>query len=646
MRNDDLYKGVTLDELQSLIMKAKNAYYNTSETIMSDAEYDLLVERAAHLGYIETVGSKPTGELPKITHSHLMLSLDKVHTVDEIKKFAGNRDVLAMYKLDGLTCSATYKDGVLIRLETRGDGQVGNDIMVHAKSFENLPLTINKKGDYIVDGEAIILRPDFEEINEKLTEDKKYKNPRNLAAGTLNLLDPAVSKTRHLRFYVWDVIEGGRDTLQESFEDAGALGFTIVPYAMIRNNLDSMLGAIRVYAEEDGTPIDGVVIKYNDMFLRDTLGHTDHHFQNARAYKYEDERYPTKLIRVDWTQGKTGQLTPVAVFEPVEIDGTVVEKASMHNISILKQLRLTNGCTCYVYKANSIIPQIDACDDDGNGDITIPSICPICGGRTEIVKDNQSEVLMCANSNCSGKLLGKMKYFVSKKGMDIDGLSEATLERFINLGWIHNFTDIYLLTRYYKQIVNLEGFGRKSADNLMKAIGGSKNGVKLSNFITALSIPGIGEGQAKLICKKYPTWEKFFKAALQEDFSQIDGIGPILNNNIHEWFNVPENLSQAVELAGIMCFEDAEFINKPTLDSPIGGMNFVVTGDVFHFKNRDELKAKIEELGGKCVGSVSKKTDYLINNDINSTTGKNQKAKELGIPIISEEDFLKLIGGE
>lgn len=635
-----------LDELKSRINEAKEAYYNSGNAIMSDEEYDMLVSQAEKLGYVETVGSKPAGELPKITHSHLMLSLDKVHTVEEVEKFAGSRDVIAMYKLDGLTCSATYEDGVLTRLETRGDGEVGNDILVHAKSFENLPLTIERGGTYVVDGEAIILRKDFEKINEKLPEDQKYRNPRNLAAGTLNLLDPTVSKTRHLQFYVWDVIEGGADTLDDSFEDAASLGFTVVPNAKIRNNLSVMLEVIRIDAEEDGVPIDGVVIKYNDMSLRDTLGHTGHHFQNAKAYKYEDETYPSKLLRVEWTPGKTGQLTPVAVFEPVEIDGTMVEKASMHNVSILKYLHPTVGCTCYILKANAIIPQVSSCDDDGFAEVEIPSVCPVCGGPTEVIKDNQSEVLMCTNPNCSGKLLGKLKHFVSKKGMDIDGLSEATLSRFIELGWVRNYVDVYLLEKYYSQLVNLDGFGRKSADNLMKALKDSRKNVKLGNFITSLSVPGIGEGQTKLICRVYTTWDDFFKAALQEDFSKIDGIGPVLNKNIHEWFDDSQNLSQAVTLAGMMGFETPAFINPPTLDSPIAGMTFVVTGDVHRFKNRNELKAKIEELGGKCVGSVSKKTDYLINNDVSSTSGKNQKAHELNIPVVSEEDFLALIGEE
>lgn len=633
-----------LQELTQKIQTAKEAYYGSGRTIMSDTEYDKLVDQAARLGYIETVGSKVADNLPKITHDHLMLSLDKVHTAEEVTKFVGNKDAVLMYKMDGLTCSATYQDGVLTRLETRGNGEVGNDILIHAKSFDNLPLVIDKPGKYVVDGEAVILYGDFEKINERLPEDQKYKNPRNLAAGTLNLLNPSISKTRHLKFYVWDVIEGGLSTLHEGLDEATDLGFTTVPYAICHGNIDAMLGAIRVDAAEDGIPIDGVVIKYDDVSLRDELGHTGHHFLNAKAYKYEDETYPTKLIRVDWTQGKTGQLTPVAIFEPVIIDGTVVEKASMHNISIMKQLHPTIGCTCYIYKSNQIIPQIDFCEDDGTDEIEIPTVCPTCGGAAQVIKDNQSEVLMCTNPNCSGKLLGKLKHFVSKKGMDIDGLSEATLSKFIDLGWLNNFTDIYRLPVHYKQIINLDGFGRKSADNLLEAMGNSRQNVKLENFITALSIPGIGEGQTKVICKKYPTWHEFCRAVEEEDLTQIDGIGEVLNRNIKTWFADPENIEQAFTLAGIMEFAKPEFMNKPTLTSQIAGLTFVVTGSVEHFKNRDELKTKIESLGGKCTGSVTKKTDYLINNDVASMSGKNQKAKDLGVPIISEADFLKMIG--
>ena len=630
-----------LKELTQKINEAKDAYYNSASPVMSDEEYDRLVKKAEMLGYIESVGTAPASELPKIKHEHQMLSLDKVHTISEIRNFMGNKKVLAMYKEDGLSISATYLDGVLTRLETRGNGSVGNDIMIHAKSFMNLPLTIEKGDKYVIDGECVILRKDFDVINR----DGEYKNPRNLAAGSLNLLDPKISATRCLRFYAWDVIEGGSsNSLDQNLAEAHQLGFDITPYttSVSSQSFDYILNMLRENAAEDGMPIDGVVIKFDDIEYGRSLGSTIHHPLNAIAYKYEDEEVPSIIRSCEWQVGKTGQITPVLNFDQVEIEGTIVEKASAHNISILKSLGATIGCTCYVIKANSIIPQVIACDNDGYEVIEIPKICPVCGSPTTIKKDNESEVLTCTNPNCGGQLLGKLKHFVSRKGMDISGLSEETLRKFISLGWLNSFVDIYSLGGHYNQIVNLDGFGKKSADKLMKALDESRQKVNLVNFITALSIPGIGEGQAKSLIKVYPTWYDFMEA--KDDpgsYQSVDGIGEVLDRNIRKWFMEGNNLGDANVLAGIMHFEDA--MNKPEGNFPLVGMTFVVTGKVNHFANRDELKAKIEELGGKVVGSVSAKTSYLINNDATSATGKNMKAQQLGISIISEEDFLRMI---
>lgn len=636
-----------LDRLKEQIVAAKEAYYTTGKTIMSDAEYDALVARAEKLGYIETVGSKPVGELPEINHEHPMLSLDKVHTPEETAKFCGDHEVVAMYKADGLTVSATYEDGVLVRLETRGDGQVGNDIMCHAGSFKNLPLTIDFRGRYVVDGEAVILNRDFEMINSKLPDGQEYKNARNLAAGTLNLLDPAVSAKRHLRFYVWDVIEGNRRLLTDSFSKAESLGFDVISYAYVSeltaNNIEEIVNMMKEEARDDGFPIDGVVFKFNDLDYGRSLGYTGHHGRGAIAYKYQDETYPTKLRSITWQVGKTGKITPVANFDPVIIDGTVVERASLHNISVMRDLGPTVDCTCYVAKKNQIIPQVESCDDDGVGEFLIPGKCPVCGGKTEISRSNNTDNLVCVNDDCPGKLLGKLKQFVSKKGMDIDGLSEATLDRFIDLGWLGEFIDIFSLVNHRQQMINLDGFGKKSADKLLAAIEASRHSVKLPNFITALSIPGIGEMQAKLICKTYPTWDEFWAATESGDFSQIGGIGDVLNANIHDWFRV--NYQHVDNLVKLLDFEDGEIMNPPETSSRIAGMNFVITGTLSHFKNRDELVNEIEKYGGKVVGSVSKKTDYLINNDVNSNSSKNLKARELGIPIISEAGFLDMIGG-
>lgn len=634
---------MTYDEMIRKIKDAKTAYYQTGRSELTDAEYDRMVYQATKLGYIETVGAAPVDSIDKITHEHPMLSLDKCHTTDEVIKFAGNHKVLAMWKADGLTVSATYQDGVLTRLETRGNGEVGNDIMFHANSILNLPKHINRSGRYVIDGECIILGHDFEIINEKLSKEERYSHPRNLAAGSLNQLDPAVSKKRHLKFFAWDVIEGGGNSLWNNLNDARMLGFDVVNVRIVDgSDPSSAIKMLKLEAENTSFQIDGIVFKYDDISYGKSLGKTAHHFRNGIAFKFQDDTYETKLKSVEWQVGKTGQLTPVGIVDPVDIDGVIVEKASLHNISIMKSLGLTNGCTCYVKRANDVIPQIDSADDDGDGVIEIPTTCQICGGKTIIRKDNESEVLYCTNDDCPGKLLGKWKTFVSKKGMDIDGLSEATLEVLLKRGYIDNiFANIYSLKDYRKELYKLDGFGKKSVDNLLAAIESSKN-VDLIHFITAFSIPGIGEGQSKLITKKYNTFEAFAAACENsENFAKIDGIGKILNMNIHQWW--VNNNYQMIDIAEIVRFKNDDFMNVPEGNTPITGMSFVITGSLKHYKNRDELKQLIESMGGKVVGSVSKSTDYLINNDVTSTSGKNKKANDLNIPIISEEEFIAMI---
>ena len=639
---------VKYEEIVKTIKKAKTDYYQTGRSELTDAEYDRLVSAAEKLGYIETVGAAPVDDIKKITHEHPMLSLDKCHTVAEIKKFIKNNDVLAMHKADGLTISATYIDGILTRLETRGNGEVGNDIMFHANSIENLPKYIDKDGKYVIDGECVILEKDFETINSRMNKEYQYSNSRNLAAGSLNLLDANISKKRHLRFYAWDVIEGGcSSSLVANIAQAELLGFDVVKNCMMSGNfsektINATISHLKDIAEKDGFPIDGIVLKYIDIDYGRSLGMTGHHPKNAIAFKFQDDTYQTKLIGVKYQCGKTGQLTPVAEFEPVTIDNTVINKASLHNLSVMDQLGLTNGCTCYIKKCNMIIPQIDSADPDGNGRIEVPSVCPICGSPTKIIKDNDSEVLYCTNDECAGRTLGKWKTFVSKKGMDIGGLSEQTLDKFLKLGYLSNmFVSVYELGDHKKELYKLDGFGKKSIDNLLDAIEKSKD-VDLVHFITAFSIPGIGEGQSKLIAKKYETFDRFVKACDdQESFDAIDGIGPVLHTNILNWW--VNNHYQMMDVAAHVRFKN-DFMNMPENDTPIKGFTFVVTGSLNHFNNRDALKKKIESLGGKVVGSVSKSTDYLINNDVDSTSSKNEKAKKLGVKIISEEDFLKIIG--
>lgn len=639
----------TYKEMVEKIQRAKTDYYQNGRSNLTDAEYDFLVSQAEKLGYIETVGAAPVDHIEKIKHEHPMLSLDKCHSIAEIKDFIKDKEVVAMYKADGLSLSATYIDGILTRLETRGDGTTGNDIMFHANSIENLPKHIDCGGKYVIDGECVILRSDFEDINSKMTESEQYSHPRNLAAGTLNLIDPSVSKKRHLRFYAWDIIEGGcGDTLFSNLHEANTLGFETVGFDKIggefgfeAENLQDLLDAYKENSDKKGFPIDGVVFKFNDIKYQKSLGATDHHPLCAVAYKYPDMSVPTKLKFINWQVGKSGQITPIANFDVITIDSTEVEKASVHNISIMRSLGLTNGCTCHVVKSNQIIPQIVSADDDGDGEIEIPSACPICGEPTIIRKDNNSEVLYCSNDNCPGKILGLWKTFVSKKGMDIAGISEATLERFLKLGYLTNmFVSIYELKDYKKELYQLDGFGKKSIDTMLKAIEKSKD-VDLQHFICAFSIPGVGTSQSKVIAKEFGTYQAFADACDNGFyFHTLDGIGPKLNQSIHQWWML--NHMQMMDVAELINFEE-DFMNQPTGKHPLLDMTFVITGKLNHYPNRDALKAEIENLGGKVAGSVSNNTNYLINNDATSTSGKNKKAKELGVKIISEEDYLKII---
>ena len=630
-----------LFELVNNIREAKRLYYSSGRSPWTDAEYDAMVKEAEAMGYVETVGAAPVDSIDKIKHEHLMLSLDKCHSVSEVQNFINNQNVIAMDKADGLTCSATYIDGILTRLETRGDGEIGNDVMFHRNSFMNLPQFINKTGKYVIDGECVILWSDFYEMNERLAESERYSHPRNLAAGSLNQLDPAISKKRNLRFYAWDVIEGGRsDSLLDNLFEAKKLGFDVVNFIRCGElSLESIIDLIKVEAEERRFPIDGVVFKYDSLSYGRSLGKTAHHFKNGIAYKYQDDCYPTKLKSVTWQVGKTGTITPVANFDPVDVSGVIVEKASLHNISVMKQLGITNGCTCYIKRSNDVIPQIDHVDYDGDGEIDSPTVCPECGHPTYIDRSGKSEILMCSNDDCPAVLLGKWETFVSKKGMDIDGLSEATLKMFLKRGYLTNmFESIYHLSDYKNEMYNLPGFGKRSVDKLLAAIESSKE-VDLVHFLTAFSITNVGPSQAKVISNYFKSFDKF-KEALdnQFDFTIIPGFGNITSAQINNWW--VNNHMQMLDVEKEIRFKTDNFMNKPEGSYPLAGKTFVITGTLNYYSRKD-LQAKIESLGGKCVGSVSKSTSYLINNDVKSSSSKNTKAKQLGVPIISEDEFIK-----
>ena len=647
-----------IKELVEQLNEYRDAYYNEARSDVSDAEYDRLFDELSELenetGVVYTnsptqsVGYEVKSELEKVKHSHPMLSLDKTKSVDDLVKFARDKDCILSLKMDGLTCLLTYENGELVQAETRGDGEIGELITHNARVFDNIPLSIDYKGHFEIEGEAIITYEDFDKINKSLPDDKKYKNPRNLASGSVRQLDSKIAAQRHIKFIAWKVpTEIASNSFINRLQYAVELGFDTVPFLPIRGNsnaefINIVIEQLQRRANERSFPIDGLVATYNDITYGELLGMTGHHPKHSIAFKFYDEEVETVLKNIEWSMGKIGSLTPVAIFDPVEIDGTMVERASLHNVSILTKLDLQIGDTIIVYKANQIIPQVKenlSAKDRESAYIRIPSQCPVCESPTQIVKENDSEVLMCTNPHCKGKLLGRVSHFVSKKGMDISGLSEETIKKLIELGWITEITDIYNLDQYYDRLSTMSGFGKKSVDKLRKSIENSKT-VRLDKFITSLSIPGIGTSQSKELVKAFGAWGKFRDASVgYYNFTQLDGFGDVLNNNIHSWFEDMSNIADY--LASLMTFESED--NSKTINS-LNGKSFVVTGKVYKFKNRDEVKEAIEKFGGKVTGSVTKSTFALINNDIESNSSKNKKAKELCVQIINEEQLIEMLG--
>lgn len=649
-----MYKVKRIQELVKQLNEYRDVYYNEARSDVSDAEYDRLFDELSELenetGVVytnsptQTVGYEVKSELEKVEHSHPMLSLDKTKSVDDLVKFAGDKDCILSLKMDGLTCLLTYENGELVQAETRGDGEIGELITHNAKVFENIPLSIDYKGHFEIEGEAIITYEDFDKINKSLPDDKKYKNPRNLASGSVRQLDSKIAAQRHIKFIAWKV---PTDIASSSFinrlQYALDIGFDTVPFLPIRGNCNAefiniVVEQLRKRAKEKSFPIDGLVATYNDITYGESLGTTGHHPKHSIAFKFAEDSAETVLREIEWSMGKTGSLTPVAIFDSVDLAGTSVSRASLHNISIMKELNVSIGSTVTVVKKNEIIPQIIYCDANAV-DVDIPTTCPVCSGETQIVKENDSEVLMCTNPHCKGKLLGRVSHFVSKKGMDISGLSEETIKKFVELGWITEITDVYNLEKHYDRLSTMSGFGRKSVDKLRKSIENSKT-VRLDKFITSLSIPGIGTSQSKELSKVFGTWNEFRDASVGcYNFTQLDGFGDVLNNNIHSWFEDMSNIADY--LASLMTFESED--NSKTNNS-LNGKSFVVTGKVYKFKNRDEVKEAIEKFGGKVTGSVTKSTFALINNDIESNSSKNKKAKELGVQIINEDQLIEMLG--
>lgn len=659
-----------ITQMKELIVElnnAANAYYNTEKPIMSDAEFDSKLEDLRSLeeetnitmanSPTQKVGTEVLDSIAKVVHKTPMLSLNKCHSVEEIEKFANYRPLVASIKLDGLSCRLIYENGDLVRAESRGNGIEGNDITQAVKQFQNVPLHINKEGTYVIDGEALITLDDFAKINK----DGQFKNSRNLSAGTLSSLDTSVVKDRRLSWFAWEVIENdSADETNLSFHnqlaEASELGFDVVPFfdvvsfENVHMDYQVVIDEMLDIAEQECLPQDGVVFKFDDVQYGKSLGNTSHHFRNGIAFKVKNDSVETTLKNIEYTIGKTGVLTPTAVFESVEIEGTTVERATLHNISIMKEL-LGNpwiGQKIGVFKANLIVPAIRWGEIDNHTTerqyISIPTYCPICHQPAIIKKDNDSEVLICTNEYCEGKLLKRLSHAVSKNALNIENLSEASLKRFIQLGYVKSIKDIYHLEDFKEQIQSLEGFGQKSVEKLLSAIQKSRN-TTLAQFLYSLSIPLLGKSASKDISKVCENDFEVFVNVLsnkeRKAFTHIDGIGIELAMSMTDYWN-KYNLD-ILDLANEFIFEKEK--ENSTVDT-LQAKSFCITGKLISYSNRAELVKEIESHGGKVVSSVTKKTDYLINNDTESVSSKNKTAKSLGIPVISEVKFKQMIEGE
>lgn len=589
----------------------------------------------------QSISYEVVNSLEKVVHNHDMLSLEKTKALSEVKDFLGNVPYLAMCKMDGLTCSLKYENGELVSAETRGNGKVGENILHNARVIPSIPKIIPYKGTLVIDGEIICTKEDFKEF------ENDYANPRNFAAGSIRLLDSNECSKRKLRFVAWDVIEGLNDGeyLSDKFVSLRDFGFIIVPYCGYDDH-ERDINEITQMAEQFKYPIDGVVFKFDDVEYGRSLGQTSHHFKNALAFKFADDTVKSNLTGIDWTMGRTGVLTPVAEFNEIELEGSTVSRASLHNLSVLWD---TLGEKPYfnqeveVFKANMIIPQIKSavmfedCEDEFIGFINIPSVCPICGEPTAQKTDLFSTFLVCENPSCEGKLINKLDHFCGKKGLDIKGLSKATLEKLINWGWVSNYKDLFELKNHRAEWIRMPGFGIKSVDNILNAIESARV-CDLPPFIAALGIPLIGSTASKEIVKVFPDWNSFMSAVESNyHFWDIPNFGFEMHSAITRF-----NYTEAKELYDNYLTVNAVQPQSSEVENTLDGLSLVITGKLNHFKNRDELKAVIEARGGKVAGSISGKTSYLINNDVNSTSSKNASAKKLGVPIISEDAFIEM----
>lgn len=645
-------KSERIKDLVELLNKANKAYYQEANEIMTNFEYDKLYDELVGLeketGMVLSnsptvnVGYQVVSQLPKEQHNSPMLSLDKTKEVGALADFAGDRKCLLSWKMDGLTVVLTYENGELVKAVTRGNGLVGEVITNNAKTFKNIPISIPYKGRLTLRGEAIIKYSDFEQINREIEDaDSKYKNPRNLCSGSVRQLNSQVTAERNVNFVAFALINADDvdfdNSIEQQYKWMESQGFQVVEYRVVTRN--SMEDAVKYFAGKIQTydyPSDGLVLMFDDIEYGLSLGTTAKFPRNGIAFKWEDEQAETTLKYIEWSPSRTGLINPVAVFEPVELEGTTVSRASVHNISIMEELELGSSDRIKVYKANMIIPQISE-NLTKSGIDDLPKECPVCGHATEVKAENGIKTLYCPNSQCPAKHVKLFTLFVSRNGMNIDGLSEETLEKFIDAGYIKEFADIFHLDRYYEEIVATPGFGQKSYDNLMDSVEKARN-VELSALIYSLGIPNIGSANAKLICKAFNNNIEKIRNASVEELIEIDGIGEIMAEKFCQYFADEDNIKKLDNLLKEVNIAEPE---ENTTPQNMDGLTFVITGSVEHFANRNELKSYIEKHGGKVTGSVSAKTNYLINNDAMSASSKNKKAKQLGVEIVTEEVFLE-----
>ena len=645
-----------INELVKKLNEAAKAYYQDAAEIMSNYEYDALYDELTALeketGIVlassptVNVGYEILSELPKERHEKPMLSLDKTKDVQALKEWIGDKKALLSWKMDGLTVILEYDaEGKLAKAVTRGNGEIGEVITNNARVFKNVPLSIAHKGGLVLRGEAVITYSDFYKINEEIEDvDAKYKNPRNLCSGSVRQLNNEITAKRNVNFFAFTLVKAEGVNFENSHEKQmlwlKSQGFDIVEYEMVTG--DTLEDCVQRFAskiENNDFPSDGLVVIYDDIAYGESLGRTAKFPRNAIAFKWADEIRETTLKEVEWSPSRTGLINPVAIFEPVELEGTTVSRASVHNISVLEGLELGIGDTIEVYKANMIIPQI-AENKTRSGSLMIPKKCPTCGGATEVRRIADAKALYCTNPECVAKKIKSFTLFVSRDAMNMEGLSEATLEKFIAKGFIHEFADLFKLERFAEEIREMEGFGEKSCKNLLTSADKARN-TTLPRLIYALGIQNIGVANAKMLAKQYHYEIEELVLASAEELAAIDGIGEVIAKSIEEYFRDEKNQKILSNLLAEVTIEKPE---ENTGAQIFEGMNFVITGSVEHFANRNEVKAVIEARGGKVTGSVTSKTNYLINNDTTSNSSKNKKAKELNIPIISEEDFLKMIG--